>query len=335
VQIKKYFYEIFLYNIKLYMDIIIIFIFIIINCCCLLGVGYYYINYIAPNSDSNNASVPLSSSNPSAPSSSSNPSAPSSGSNPSAPSFSNNPSAPSLGSNPSIPTMQTQSTTSAPTTPAPTTPAPIIPKMKLLGVGRDNLVYTKDTLNSNWRKIANSGTVYTINQLNDGTFLGCAPDGTLWHCTSLTNFKWVANSTVAKCCLYYVKQLKDGTFVGTGSGGLNLWSTPNLSTQWSILPEKTRCCINSLIQLNDGTIAGIGGWPTGQIWKINNLQSGTWTNTNDQNGLANCITQMGDGSIIALDQSGMLYKKPNLETLTWGSPIKTNDIPMSYISSYT
>ncbi|CAF1476874.1 unnamed protein product [Adineta steineri] len=48
----------------------------------------------------------------------------------------------------------------------------------ILGVGLDNKLYTRVTLNSDWVQVANSDPVSAVTQLKDGTILGAGPDAT-------------------------------------------------------------------------------------------------------------------------------------------------------------
>jgi hypothetical protein len=55
-----------------------------------------------------------------------------------------------------------------------------MPNGTILGVGTNNLLYTRANLNSNWVQVPNSCSVIGVTVMPNGTILGIGTDNMLW-----------------------------------------------------------------------------------------------------------------------------------------------------------
>jgi hypothetical protein len=62
-----------------------------------------------------------------------------------------------------------------------------MPDGKLLGIGMDNALWTRDTLTSDWQQVPNSGSVLGITVMPDGKLLGIGMENALWTRDTLTS----------------------------------------------------------------------------------------------------------------------------------------------------
>ena len=60
----------------------------------------------------------------------------------------------------------------------------------ILGIGEDNYLYTRATLNSNWIQVPNSSAVIGVTVMPDGTILGIGTDKYLYTRATL-NSNWI------------------------------------------------------------------------------------------------------------------------------------------------
>ena len=133
-----------------------------------------------------------------------------------------------------------------------------------LCTGWDNLMYTKATVNGIWAEVPNSGDVYSVIQLKNGSFVGIGTNNKLYSKLTLTE-PW--NEIDNTCCVMSFIQLQDGSFVGVG--GDNLMYTKKaltLTAPWVQIPNSGS--VKNIIQLKDGSILGIG---TDNGWYIRNI----------------------------------------------------------------
>ena len=107
------------------------------------------------------------------------------------------------------------------------------PVSKLLGVGTDNQLYTRDTLTSNWVKVPNSGAVTDAIVMPDGKILGIGMNNELYTRDTLTsNWVNVPNSGAVTG----VTIMPDGTIVGIGMNK-DLYTRATLTSNWVNVPN--------------------------------------------------------------------------------------------------
>jgi len=124
---------------------------------------------------------------------------------------------------------------------------------KLLGVGYDNLLWTKENVNAGWVQVPNSGSVIRVIQMNDGKILGIGMDYKLYTRDTLTS-QWVYVNDNS-CCVTGIAQMKDGTIIGVGFD-YALWQRANLTAGWVSVPGT--CCITDVRTDENDRIIGIG-----------------------------------------------------------------------------
>ena len=96
----------------------------------------------------------------------------------------------------------------------------VLPNGKILGIGTDNLLYTRATLNSNWVQVPGSGSVIGITVLPNGTILGIGTDKLLYTRATL-NSNWV--QVPGSGSVIGITVLPNGTILGIGTDKL-LWT---------------------------------------------------------------------------------------------------------------
>ena len=211
------------------------------------------------------------------------------------------------------------------------------PDGTLVGVGTDNKLWTKSSLEGNWRSTTSSGEwVSSICIAPDGSIFGIGQSKTIWkknNYKQLTNVNW-QNMGSNTCCVKAITIADDGTFIGVGNDG-KLYSKDSykdLSTPWKG-PYTSSCCVIGITtianpnastsystatapnyNINAPTYTEIKGqafWGTSALSVINNgsLQdcnascattpgcSGATYNKSDQ-GRPVCWLRGGDGSTI-------------------------------------
>jgi hypothetical protein len=55
-----------------------------------------------------------------------------------------------------------------------------MPDGKIVGVGTNNTLYTRDTLTSDWKEIPNSGAFVSVALMPDGKIIGVGTNNTLY-----------------------------------------------------------------------------------------------------------------------------------------------------------
>jgi hypothetical protein len=141
---------------------------------------------------------------------------------------------------------------------------------RLLCVGTDNQLYTKDSISSPMVLVPNSGTVKTALQLNDGTFLGVGTDNRINIRATLTS-TWT-QTMKSPCCVSCVVQLSNGTLVGSGTDG-QLYTKESLDSAWVLVPNSG--ATNYIVTTNDGIIVCKG--TSGTVLYYRKQLTDSWT----------------------------------------------------------
>jgi hypothetical protein len=154
-----------------------------------------------------------------------------------------------------------------------------------VGVGSNNLLYTRATLTSDWVTVNNTSMKFAyITQLSDGKFLATGrladDNGTLYRLDTLTSWPYkVHDAELGK-----VIQLQDKSFLAVGGGGLDTLYTidPWFQHMKQITHDNTATKITYVQQGPDGTIYGLLNGNTFAKKNLADLtnESIPWTNLN-------------------------------------------------------
>ena len=122
-----------------------------------------------------------------------------------------------------------------------------------LGIGFDNLLYSKSSLNATWNgPLANSTGLLSIIQLNDGTFVCVGTENSLWKKSTLTG-SWRKITCPNSCCVTFITKMLDGTIAAVGTNGL-IYTRTSLDSPWVLVDGSMT--MSSVAQMKDGTIIG-------------------------------------------------------------------------------
>ncbi len=122
----------------------------------------------------------------------------------------------------------------------------------IVGVGLDNLLYTRATLTSPWVQVPGSGAVLAVTQLRDGRLLAVATNGLLYTRGSLTS-PWVQVPSSGR--VLAVRELANRTLLGIGPDHL-LYTRTSLDGAWVQLAGSGE--VLHIAELSDGTLLGVG-----------------------------------------------------------------------------
>lgn len=128
----------------------------------------------------------------------------------------------------------------------------------LIGVGTDNQVYSRQTLNSPWVNMKITGFWIGVSIMNDGhTLLLVGKDNKIYkYDLNLKQTAQLVNGGM--CCVKKVIQLNDNTFLAVGGGGYDtLYTSPDLIQPWT-MASKSDIGITSIAQTPSGQIIGLG-----------------------------------------------------------------------------
>ncbi|CAF4168074.1 unnamed protein product, partial [Adineta steineri] len=122
----------------------------------------------------------------------------------------------------------------------------------ILGIGTNNKLYTRATLNSDWIQVPNTmGAVIGVTQLQDGTILGIGTNNKLYTRATLSS-DWIEVSNTMGAVIA-VTQLHNGTILGIGTNN-KLYTRATLSSDWIEVPN-TMGAVIGITQLNYPTIS--------------------------------------------------------------------------------
>jgi arylsulfatase A-like enzyme len=170
---------------------------------------------------------------------------------------------------------------------------------KLLGVGRDNQLYTLEGLTNRWEHVPNSGSVISVTTMPDGRILGVGTDNQLW-CRQQVYSEWehVPNSG----SVISVTMMPDGKIVGVGTDN-QLWYREDLTSEWILVPQSGS--VIAIATMLDGLILGVNDENKPMIWQRDYLTS-KWEPVNTE--IRNVIDMMimPDGTIVGAGTHGLL-----------------------------
>ena len=120
------------------------------------------------------------------------------------------------------------------------------PDGTLIGVGTDNKLWSKPSLEGTWRQTSTSEWITSICIAPDGSIYCIGQGNTIWRKSNYRNltsenWKFMGDNT---CCVKAINIAPDGTFIGVGTDN-QLWTKDNykdLSTPWKG-PYTNSCCI--------------------------------------------------------------------------------------------
>lgn len=177
----------------------------------------------------------------------------------------------------------------------------------ILGVGTDNLIYTRRDLYGSWVQVAGSGSVIGVVQLRDGTVVGIGTDNQLYARATLTSgWSLVAGSG----SVIAITQMSDGRILGVGTDH-NLYTRDTLASSWVAHPAPG--AVLSMAQLPDGRLVGSG--TDYQLYLRANLQS-PYTGPVANGGSVTAIAQLRSGLMLGVGTDKALYQRGALDG-TW------------------
>ena len=186
----------------------------------------------------------------------------------------------------------------------------------VLGIGTDNLLYTRATLNagtpqdSGWVQVPNSGYVMGATVLPDGAILGIGTDNTLWTRATLRS-DWVQVPNSGR--VIGVTVMRDGTILGIGTDNY-LYTRATLGpgtpqdSGWVKVPNSGYAM--SVTVMRDGTILGVGTDHT--LWTRATLNS-DWVQV-AHSGSVTGVTAMHDGTLLGIGLDQYLWTRATLNS---------------------
>ena len=187
---------------------------------------------------------------------------------------------------------------------------------RLLGVGNDYKLYTKDSLSSKWAPVADSCCIKSVTQVFNGTkpdggliagggmFAGIGTDDKLYIKATLTSpWKLADNS----CCVAIVTELNDHTLlaIGTDTRTSQFYTKATYNSPWVIAGANT-CCVISITQLRDGSFLGVGA--DYKLYTKSSL-SAKWVGPMADSCCVVSVVQAPDGVIYGVGTNQKLYTK--------------------------
>lgn len=128
----------------------------------------------------------------------------------------------------------------------------------LVGVGTDNKLWSKPSLEGNWRQTASPGEwCSSVAIAPDGSLFVVGGGNQIWkknNYKNLTSQQWQGQGS---CCVKAITIAPDGTFIGVGTDN-QLWtkdSYTNLSTPWKG-PYTSSCCVTSITTIANPNFSG-------------------------------------------------------------------------------
>jgi hypothetical protein len=119
----------------------------------------------------------------------------------------------------------------------------------VIGVGTDNVLYSKASINDAWEKASSPGEqVYSIAIAPDGTIFAVGGGGgQLWSKQSYKNLPKQQWQSQGSCCVKAITIAPDGTLIGVGTDN-QLYTKPNykdLSPDWTgpHNSDNSSCCV--------------------------------------------------------------------------------------------
>ena len=191
-------------------------------------------------------------------------------------------------------------------TTAPTN-ATFVPQIvSLLGVGKNNLLYTMDLLSSKWDVVYDSGSVISATTISDDRILGVGLDNNLYMKNTLTS-KWALNDSTIK--LLSISTIKDDNVIGVGTDN-NLYTKSTILSPWVKVPNSGS--VKSVSVYNDGKIIGVGN--DNNLYTRNTVTD-PWVLV-PNSGSVISVGIYGSGKILGVGTNNILYARNDL-TSNW------------------
>ena len=188
--------------------------------------------------------------------------------------------------------------------PAPSAPTPIV-----LGVGQDNMLYTKTFPTDGWTMVPSSGPMAAkgILQRADGTLL-CADSNFKVHkknSLSPADAWGPVLSPGGDQILQMVEVSSNVFFSGNDQKIYTFGTDPTTAATSGIAPDNNGCCILGLFKLSDGTFGGMGTDNT--LYGRPSLTSGTWSQITPATPKFLSVADLGGGSFMGIGTDNMTY----------------------------
>ena len=193
----------------------------------------------------------------------------------------------------------------------------------IVGVGQDNKLWSKSSLNDNWGQAASPGEwCSSVAIAPDGSIYVSGGDLNIYKKESYKNLASQAWQNVGNCCVYTSIDITNtGMFIVIGSGNA-LWSKPNyktITTDSYTGPHASSCCVVSVTSVTNDpkqvnvskkfkTIKGYSFLGKGEIKRLSttlnncselceNDDNCTGANFNNSNN-SDCSLRYGEGDIM-------------------------------------
>ena len=188
--------------------------------------------------------------------------------------------------------------------PAPSpSPAPVSVGT-IIGVGTDNMLYTRTALTGPWTMVPGSGSVKAVMRTLDGLIVGVGTDNQLYVRPNLTTaWTLVPGSGLVSA----VTQMRDGTIVGIGMDS-QLWVRPSLYASWNLIPGSG--LVIGVIQRPDGTLLGVG--TDRQLYTRATLYN-PWVLV-PGSGSVLAVAQLSNGNLLGVGTDNLLYTRATLNS---------------------
>ncbi len=184
----------------------------------------------------------------------------------------------------------------------------------IVGVGEKGNLFLKDTLESDWVGVPNSGYVKDIARMPDGRLLGVSNDlaGELFTKDSLVS-NWI--KVPGSGSVISISMMAGGKILGVGRQ-YNLFVKDTLNGPWNkktfdgavsrvaVLPNGNILAASSIIPVEDP-------WPRGLMYRTG--LSGDWVKIDNYTPMIN-ISALPNNAILGIDASGVLMTKATLQS---------------------
>jgi uncharacterized protein (DUF697 family)/uncharacterized coiled-coil protein SlyX len=166
-----------------------------------------------------------------------------------------------------------------------------------LGVGTDNQLYTRASLEAPWKLVPTSGAVKSVVQLRDGTIAGVGMDNMIWTRATLTS-NWV--QVPGSGAISFLTQLRDWTLAGVGMDDA-VYTRPTLRSPWTHVPNSAN--IRGLMERPDGTLVAMG-----MEYLLHDRPGlkGSWTQIPGGGAMLGLV-ELPDGSLVGVGRDNFLY----------------------------
>jgi hypothetical protein len=145
----------------------------------------------------------------------------------------------------------------------------------VVGVGMDNTLFSKASLNSGWEHTATGEWISSICIAPDGSIFCIGSNSNVYKKNSYKNLldqQWV---DLGSCCVKAITIAPDGTFIGVGTDN-NLYSKPSytdLSVGWTG-PYENSCCVIGITTVANPKVENLVDIKGATFWGTRGLSEG-------------------------------------------------------------